>query len=147
MIQVKAISAIAHPRQNENPLRYRGASTVGNVNNGVQAVEDCESRLISTSVKLRSSGLSRSRLLTQPWKTLDSAFDQYIVAKPNHSAPSGTVQAVKTARPTALKTEHMVIAHAGPRYISEAKQANSVYPIPRAGAIVPNSLIFATLNL
>jgi hypothetical protein len=60
---------------------------------------------------------------------------QYIVAKPNQSAPLGTIQTVKTARPTALHTEHNVTAYAGPRYTSKAKHANSVYPMPSTGAI------------
>ena len=130
-----------------NSPSCRGVSTVGNVSDGVHAVEDCDSRLMSTSVILLSSGLSRSKSFIQPWKTLESALDQYTVANPNQSADSGNYQIVRSERPVTMKMEHRVIGHAGPRNLSDAKQAMSVYAIRRAGAIVPISLMRAELYL
>ena len=72
-------------------------------------MHDCKSKLIRTSVELLSSELSRSRLLIQWWKTFERASDHYVVTNSNHNAPSGTDQAVKTARLAALKTEHIVM--------------------------------------
>ena len=86
------MSAIAHPRQNEKPFGYRGASTVGNVKSGVHAVDDCAMIVMRTSVNERSSGESLRIVLTQPWSTLDSDEDQYMPANAYHVADSGTFQ-------------------------------------------------------
>lgn len=109
MIQVDAINIIPRPGQNEYSLRYLGASTVRHASSGVHTVLDWLNKLISTNVKHLSSGLSRDGLFIHPWKTLESALDQYIVANSGPSALSGTVQAVRTARPTALITEYLIV--------------------------------------
>jgi len=113
------------------------------VSSGVRAVQDCEDKLIITSLKLLCSGPLRSKLFTQPCSTPESSFDQYMAANPNQSGDCGPNQNVRTKRPVALKMEHYVRDYAGPREILAAKQAMSVYAMAMAGAMAPNWLMRA----
>ena len=135
------MSAMAQPRQKEKPFGYSGASTVGNVRSGVHAVDDCAMIVMRTRVNDRSSGESRRMVFTQPCKTLDSDEDQYIPAKANHVAGSGTFQITRIIRPIAFMTEAKVMAHAGPQRRSDEKQTMMFRKIPMAGAMLPSSLI------
>lgn len=101
--------------------------------------------VIMTRVNDRCSGESLRMVLTQPWRTLESALDQYIVEKANHLAPSGTSQTTSIIKPVTFHNEEKVMAHAGPSTKSERKHATRLYRIPKAGAMVPISLTCAGL--
>lgn len=81
---------------------------------------------MSTSVKARCAGDPRSWWLTQPYRTLDMATAEYVVANANQRAGSGTFQTTRIMRPMMFQTCAAVMAQAGPRKRSDAKHISKV---------------------